>query len=90
MKNGLNVVMQEVNPRTTGIIGWIEDNVVTLIVLILAVCVLWAARGGNISKAVTIIAGLILGLAVLGMATGSTAADLGEWIANLFVGGGGE
>lgn len=76
------------DPGTGGIIDWIQDNVVTLIILILAVCVLWAARSGNIAKSVTIIAGLILGLAVLGMATGTTAADLGEWIADLFTGGG--
>lgn len=87
MKSIVNVPMA-VNPGTRGITDWIQENVVTLIILVLAVCVLWAARGGNISKAVTIIAGLILGLAVLGMATGTTAADLGKWIADLFTSGG--
>lgn len=82
------MVVAAVNPGTQGITGWIQNNVITLVVLLLAVCVLWAAKNGNISKAVTIIAGLILGLAVLGMATGTTAADLGNWLADLFTSGG--
>lgn len=68
---------------TAGLTQWIRDNVVTLVILILGVAVLWAARGGNISKGVTILAGTILGVCVLGLATGTTAADLGNWIVGL-------
>lgn len=72
---------------TGGLEGWIRDNVVTLIILILGVCVLWAAKGGNLSKAVTIVAGVILGLAVLGLASGTTATDIGDFIVGLFTSG---
>lgn len=69
---------------TGGLTQWILDNIITLIILILGVCILWAARGGNISKGVTIIAGAIMGLAVLGLATGNNATSLGDWIVGLF------
>lgn len=72
---------------TGGLEAWIQNNVVTLIILILGVCVLWAAKGGNISKAVTIVAGIILGLAVLGLASGTTATDIGDFIVGLFTTG---
>lgn len=70
--------------ETGGLVQWIQDNVVSLIILILALCVLWAARGGNISKAVTIIAGVFLGLAVLGLAVGGNASSVGAWLIGLF------
>lgn len=69
---------------TGGLAQWIKDNLITIIVLILGVTVLWAARSGNIAKAVTIVAGLIIGLGVLGLATGNNATDLGTFITDLF------
>ena len=68
---------------TSGITAWIQDNVVTVVILVAAVAVLWAARSGNIGKGITITAGLILGLAVLGLATGTTATDIGNFIVHL-------
>jgi hypothetical protein len=69
---------------TAGIASWIQSNVVSVIILVGAVAVLWAARGGNIGKGITICAGLILGVAVLGLANGTTASDLGTFIVHLF------
>ena len=69
---------------TAGIASWIQQNVVTVIILVIAVAVLWAARAGNVGKGITIVAGLFLGVAVLGLATGSTATDLGTFIVHLF------
>ncbi|MBO0843156.1 MAG: hypothetical protein J2O46_08220 [Nocardioides sp.] len=71
---------------TGGLSHWITDNIITLVILILGITVLWAARSGNISKAVTIVGGLIIGLGVLGLATGNTATDVGSWMAGLFKG----
>ena len=69
---------------TGGLTQWILDNIITLVILILGIAILWAARGGNLSKGVTIIAGAIMGLAVLGLATGNNATSLGDWIVGLF------
>lgn len=41
------------------------------------------ARSGNIGKGITITAGRILGVAVLGLATGTTATDIGNWLVHL-------
>ena len=68
---------------TGGITQWIQDNVITVVILLAAVAVLWAARGGNIGKGITIVAGLVLGIGVLGLATGTTASDLGNFIVHL-------
>lgn len=72
---------------TGGLEGWIRENVITLVILILGICVLWAVKGGNLSKAVTIVVGTILGLAMLGLATGTTATDIGDFVVGLFTSG---
>lgn len=68
---------------TTGLQSWLRENAITLIVLILGLAVLWAARGGNIAKGVTIIGGVVLGLAVLGLASGTNATDIADFIVGL-------
>lgn len=68
---------------TSGITKWLQENVVTVLILLLALCVLWAARGGHIGKGITIAAGAVVGLVMLGLATGTNAADLGNWIVSL-------
>jgi hypothetical protein len=69
---------------TSGLAQWIQDNVVTVVILLLAVAVLWAARAGNIGKGITIAAGALVGVSMLGLATGTSAADIGNFIVNLF------
>lgn len=68
---------------TVGVADWIKGNLVTVLILIAGAAVLWAARGGNIGKGITITAGLILGVAVLGLATGTTATDVGNFLVGL-------
>ena len=69
---------------TSGLAQWIQDNVVTVVILLLAVAVLWAARAGNIGKGITIAAGALVGVSMLGLATGTSAADIGDFIVDLF------
>lgn len=68
---------------TSGLAQWIQDNVVTVVILLLAVAVLWAARAGNIAKGITIVAGALVGVSMLGLATGTSAADIGNFIVHL-------
>lgn len=72
---------------TTGFQTWIEENVVTLVVLIIGVIILWSVRGGNVGKGVTIAGGALVGLAFIGLATGNNPVQLGEAIVNFFIGG---
>lgn len=69
---------------TTNLADWIKGNVVTVIILIIAAAILWAARGGNVAKGITIGAGAIVGLAFLGLASGTNATDLGDFVVSLF------
>ena len=61
----------------------------TVVILLVACAVLGAARSGNVGKGVTVTAGLILGVAVLGLATGGTATDIGDWLVHLVRSSGG-
>ncbi len=70
---------------TTGASNWIQDNLIQLALLVLAVVVLFASREGNFSKVVTIGACAVVGLAILGMGAGNNATNVGEWIVGLFV-----
>lgn len=72
---------------TSGFQTWIEENVVTLVILILGVIILWAVRGGNVGKGVTIAGGALIGLAFIGLATGNNPVQLGEAIVSFFLGG---
>jgi uncharacterized RDD family membrane protein YckC len=63
---------------------WIQDNVITVILLLIAVIVLWKGKSGNISAVVTIITCLLLGLMVLALATTPAGPALGKWFVELF------
>ncbi len=71
------------NYGTSGLAQWIQNNVVTVVILVLAVAVLWAARAGNIAKGITIVAGALVGVSMLGLATGTSATDIGNFIVGL-------
>lgn len=80
----MRTLLPAVDYGTKGLSAWIQDNVITVIILVLAAAVLWAAKGGNISKGLTIAAGLLVGLVVLGVATGNNAEDIGTFVIGLF------
>lgn len=62
---------------------WLTDNAIPVVILLIAVTVLLAARAGNFSKAVTVVGSAFLGLGVLAMAVPTTAASVGTWVAGL-------
>ena len=69
---------------TTGLSAWIQNNVITIILLLIAATALWAGKNGNISKVVTIGACAVVGVTILALATTGAAADIGVWIVGLF------
>jgi hypothetical protein len=69
---------------TGGIAQWIQDNVVPLILIVIAIGVLWAGNAGNISKAVTKVAVTLVGVAFLAMVVTGTFDDVGRWLISLF------
>lgn len=69
---------------TTGLSAWIQNNVITIILLLIAATALWAGKNGNISKVVTIAACAVVGVTVLALATTGAGADVGTWLVSLF------
>ena len=71
---------------TNGLQGWIQDNIVPLILLGIAIILLWiGGRGDNAGVARRSI-GLIIGLVALGIAVSGNGPRVGEFLANLIVG----
>lgn len=71
---------------TTGLQGWIQDNVVPLILLGIAVILLWiGGRGDNAGVARRSI-GLIVGLVALGIAVSGSGPQIGSFLASLITG----
>lgn len=71
---------------TGGLQGWIQDNIVPLILLAIAIVLLWiGGRGDNAGVARRTI-GLIIGLIALGIAVSGSGPRVGEFLANLIVG----
>jgi hypothetical protein len=71
---------------TNGLQGWIQDNIVPLILLGIAIILLWiGGRGDNAGVARRSI-GLIIGLIALGIAVSGNGPRVGEFLANLLVG----
>lgn len=71
---------------TSGLQGWIQDNVVPLILLGIAVILLWiGGRGDNAGVARRSI-GLIVGLVALGIAVSGNGPEIGSFLASLITG----
>ena len=65
---------------------FITDNIVPLILLVIAVILLWiGGRGDNAGVARRAMA-LVVGLAVLGIAVSGQAGEVGKFLAKLVVG----
>ncbi|MBD7982752.1 hypothetical protein H9623_17920 [Oerskovia sp. Sa1BUA8] len=69
---------------TGGLSTWIQDNIIPVILLVIAAGALWAGKNGNISKIVTMLVCVALGLAILALATTGAGKDLGTWLVSLF------
>ncbi|WP_181779000.1 hypothetical protein [Pseudonocardia pini] len=71
---------------TGGLQGWIQQNIVPLILLGIAIVLLWiGGRGDNAGVARRSI-GLLIGLVALGIAVSGNGPRVGEFLANLIVG----
>jgi len=71
---------------TGGLQAWIKDNVIPLLLLLIAVMLFVLAQRGDNAKAMKVVAGVVVALAVLGIASSGRADDLGTWMAGLVTG----
>lgn len=71
---------------TGGLQSWIKDNIIPLLLLLIAVMLFVLAQRGDNAKAMKVVAGVIVALGVLGLATSGKADNLGAWMASLITG----
>jgi hypothetical protein len=71
---------------TGGLQAWIRDNIIPLLLLLIAVMLFVLAQRGDNAKAMKVVAGVVVALGVLGIASSGRADELGTWMAGLITG----
>lgn len=71
---------------TAGLQKWIQDNIVPLILLAIAVILLWIGGRGDNAGVARRSVGLIIGLVALGIAVSGKAPAVGQFLAGLITG----
>lgn len=66
-----------------GLAGFMENKVIQILLLLGVAGALWAGKNGNISKTVTVVVCVLLGLGVLVLS--ANGGELGKTIAEYFV-----
>ena len=73
--------------QTTGIQGWIQSNLLPLLLLVVAILLLWLGGGrGDNAGVMRRLGGVIVALAIVGLAVSGAGVNIGKWIAQLFTG----
>ncbi len=75
---------QDINTR--GLQGWIQDNIVPLILLGIAIILLWVGGRGDNAGVARRSVGLIVGLIALGIAVSGSGDEVGTFLARLITG----
>lgn len=71
---------------TGGLQTWIQDNVVPLLLLAIAVILLWIGGRGDNAGVARRSVGLIVGLVALGIAVSGNGPEIGQFLASLITG----
>ncbi|MER7015839.1 hypothetical protein ABT324_30765 [Saccharopolyspora sp. NPDC000359] len=83
------LVQAQSNFGTDGLRGWIIDNVVPLGLLVVAVLLLWLGGGkGDNAGVMTRLGGVLVALALIGIAVSGAGVNIGSFIAGLFTSNG--
>lgn len=80
------LVLAEAGLSTGGLQGWIQDNVVPLILLAIAVILLWIGGRGDNAGVARRSVGLVIGLVALGIAVSGNGPEIGAFLASLITG----
>ena len=91
MLTGLNALptaafMLAQNLNTRGLQGWIQDNIVPLILLGIAIMLLWIGGRGDNAGVARRSVGLLVGLVALGIAVSGNGPEIGTFLAKLITG----
>ena len=78
------MLAQDLNTR--GLQGWIQDNVIPLVLLGIAIILLWIGGRGDNAGVARRSVGLLVGLVALGIAVSGRGPDVGSFLARLITG----
>ncbi|AHH94434.1 hypothetical protein GCM10010174_20910 [Kutzneria viridogrisea] len=74
-------------PSTNNIQTWITGNLIPLLLLAVALLLLWLGGGkGDNAGVMRRLGGVIVALAIIGIALTGAGVDIGKWLAGLFTG----
>ena len=80
----MNIALREnVALATTALQTWIQSNIIPVILLGIAVIMLFASGKGDLAKLFRIGAGVVIALAVLGVALSGNGAKIGTDLSKL-------
>lgn len=72
---------------TNNLQEWMLNNIVPLLLLTVAILLLWLGGGkGDNAGVMRRLGGVIVALAIVGLAVSGAGVDLGTWLANLLSG----
>lgn len=71
---------------TTGVMTWIEKNLIPLIILGIAIGIVAGAQKRDHRGAVTKVGIVLIGLLVAGLAIGGKSLEVGAWLSGLIFG----
>jgi hypothetical protein len=71
---------------TGGLQGWIQQNIVPLVLLGIAVIMLWIGGRGDNAGVARRGVGLLIGLVALGIAVSGNGPQVGQFLASLITG----
>ncbi|WP_020662358.1 hypothetical protein [Amycolatopsis benzoatilytica] len=72
---------------TANVRTWLLDNVIPLVLLAVALLLLWLGGGkGDNAGVMRRLAGVVIALAIIGLAVSGAGVNVGQWIAGLFTG----
>lgn len=79
------LVLAQAGLGTGGIRNWILQNLVPLLLLVVALLVLWIGAGqGDNSAVMKRVVGVFAALALVGFAVNGSGVDIGTFLAGLF------
>ena len=78
------MLAQDLNTR--GLQGWIQNNIIPLILLGIAIMLLWIGGRGDNAGVARRSVGLIVGLIALGIAVSGSGPQVGTFLAKLITG----
>jgi len=83
----LATLAQDGQLGTGNVRSWLLDNIVPLVLLAVALLLLWLGGGkGDNAGVMRRLAGVVIALAIIGLAVSGAGVNVGEWIAGLFTG----